>query len=181
MARQFHRRGTDSDSRDAVAAQFEAHRQAVFGFLRSRVGSPEHAEDLLQQVFVRLLQRADWKMVDNPQAYIQTTARHVLSDFYRHQGARDNGVVIDFEEFQHGDDSWAPGRAAHGQENLSRLVSVLESLSPNVRKSFVLSRIFGYTYAEIGQTLSISPRTVEKHVAKGLAWCFQELSDEISN
>ena len=171
-------RRANGGSSELLAVHFEAHRQTVFGFLRSRVRGPELAEDLLQQVFERLLRRADWGKIDNPEAYIRTTARHVLSDFYRHQGARDNGVVIDFEEYRHHDETWAPCRALESQQHLRRLAAILQALSPNVRKAFVMSRIFGYTYAEIGCALSISPRTVEKHVAKGMARCFESLSNE---
>ena len=55
---------------------------------------------------------------------------------------------------------------------------VLETMTSRVRTAFVLSRVYGYTYAEIGKALEISPRTVEKHVAKGLAQCFEHMKRE---
>ena len=99
----------------------------------------------------------------------------MLADFYRHQSARDQGLVLDFKDFQQADDRWSPDRSQQSRDFLNGLAAVLESLSPQVRKSLVLSRVYGYTYAEIGEALSISPRTVEKHVAKGLARCFEAL------
>ncbi len=167
----------DKESLDELAEHFEAYQQYILGFLRSRVSGPEQAEDLLQQVFLRLMQRADWSEIRNPEAYLRTTARHVLTDFYRSQNARDQGIVLEYQEFRHADETWSPGDSLRSGEFFDRLAGVLDSLSPNVRKAFVLSRVYGYTYAEIGQALSISPRTVEKHVAKGLAWCFERFSD----
>lgn len=170
-------RAVDKNSLDEVAEHFEDYRRDILGFLRSRVRGPEQAEDLLQQVFLRLMQRSDWSEIRNPEAYLRTTARHVLADFYRSQNARDQGIVLEFQEFRHADETWSPSDSLQSREFFDRLASVLGSLSPKVRKAFVLSRVYGYTYAEIGRALSISPRTVEKHVAKGLAWCFEHLSD----
>ena len=171
------RQYVDKDRLDEIAEHFKSYRQDILGFLRSRVSGPEQAEDLLQQVFLRLMQRADWSEIHNPEAYLRTTARHVLADFYRSQSARDQGVILEYQEFRDADETWSPGDSLRSREFINKLASVLESLSPQVRNSFVLSRVYGYTYAEIGRTLSISPRTVEKHVAKGLAWCFEHLSD----
>ena len=170
-------------NRDELARHFEAYRREILGFLRGRVNNAEQAEDLLQQVFLKVLKRSDLTEIKNPEAYLRTTARHVLADFYRHQGARDHGLVLDFKDFQQADDRWSPDRSQQSRDFLNGLATVLESLSPQVRKAFVLSRVYGYTYAEIGQALSISPRTVEKHVAKGLARCFEalETSSEIRN
>ena len=159
-------------NKEITARHFAAYREDILRFLRSRVNSHHHAEDLLQQVFLRLVQRADWSQIQNPEGYMYTTARHVLSDFYRQRGARDHGVVVDFNEFEHKDETWSPARSMRSEDFLKRLAGVLESLSPQVRKAFVLSKIYGYT---------ISPRTVEKHVAKGLARCFEDMMDVVKN
>ncbi len=170
------KQAVDKDSLNEVARHYEAHRGEILAFLRSRLSAPEQAEDLLQQVFLRLMQRADWSELQNPEAYLRTAARHVLADFYRGRNARDQGVVLEFQEFRHADETWTPGGTLQSGEFFDRLASVLDSLSPKVQKAFVLSRVYGYTYSEIGRALSISPRTVEKHVAKGLARCFERMS-----
>ena len=161
------------NSNPEVAEHFATFRQDILRFLRGRVASPEIADDLLQQTFLRLLQRADWTKIKNPEAYLRTTARHVVADFYRRQNAKNHGVTLDFNEQRHKDETWSPSRMQQSREALDEFAVVLESMSPQVRKAFVLSRVYGYTYAEIGAALSISPRTVEKHVAKGLAKCFE--------
>ena len=168
----------DESGLDDIAEHFRVYRKDLLGFLRSRVSGPEQAEDLLQQVFLRVMQRSDWGAIRNPEAYLRTTARHVLADFYRSQSARDQGVVLEYQEFRDADETWSPGDSMRTREFMNELAGVLESLSPNVREALVLSRVYGYTYAEIGRTLSISPRTVEKNVAKGLAWCFEHLAFE---
>ncbi len=163
----------DKDSLDEVGGHFETYRRDILGFLRRRVRSPEQAEDLLQQVFLKLVQRANLSEIRNPEAYLRASARHVLADFYRSQNARDRGVVLEFQEFRHADETWSPGNSLQSRQFFDRLAAVLDSLSPQVQKAFVLSRVYGYTYSEIGRALSISPRTVEKHVDKAVARCVE--------
>ena len=163
----------DQESLNEIAGHFEAHRSDILGFLRSRLRIPEQAEDLLQQVFLRVMERADFSDVRSAEAYLRATARHVLADFYRSQNARDKGIVLEFQEFRHADETWSPDHSLQAGEFFDRLAAVLDSLSSPVQQAFVLSRVYGYTYSEIGEALSISPRTVEKHVAKGVARCVE--------
>lgn len=102
----------------------------------------------------------------------------MLIDFCRSQSARDHGIVLEFHESQGADNSWSPDKLLQSGDFLSLLAAALETLSPKLGQAFVLSRVYGYTYSEIGLMLSISPRTVEKHVAKGLATCFERLDHE---
>ncbi len=167
--------GIDADHL-SLAAHFEEHKQYLLGFLRGRVATQEQAEDLLQQTFLRVVQRANWALVKNPRAYLRTTANRVVADHYRRAKARRKGHFIEFKEEQHSDKAEVPDQWVQSREQLGQLASALKSLSTQVRSAFVLSRVYGYTYAEIGERLSISPRTVEKHVAKGLATCYRHVA-----
>lgn len=163
----------DAAARDSLAENYEIHVDYIRSYLRGRVGSPELAEDLLQQTFLRLVQRADWLSVENPKAYTRTTASRVLADHYRSQSARKADQFVEYHEDHHRDQRSTPTRWMNSRQQLAQLEKALGSLSKQVRRAFVLSRVNGYTYLEVGEILSISPRTVEKHVAKGLATCFR--------
>jgi RNA polymerase sigma-70 factor (ECF subfamily) len=164
----------DGDAIDpALADHFETYRGEILGFLRSRVANVEQAEDLLQQTFLRVLQRANWAAVNNPRAYLKTAARHVLSDFYRSRNARNQNAFVEFDDDRHLDETWSPGRSSDSDDELRQLAAAIATLSAPVQRAFVLSRVYGHTYAEVGRLMNLSPRTIEKHVAKGLATCFR--------
>ncbi len=165
-----------SDSVD-FARHFETHRQDVLNFLRGRVSDPSLAEDLLQQTFLRLLQRANWATVENPKAYVKTTARNVLADHYSLQSVRLGRNGVEYVEEHHSDEKYAPARLLKSQEQLEMIGDALGTLSSSVRRAFILSRFFGHTHAEVGEMLGLSPRTVEKHVAKGLATTYRALNE----
>ena len=74
------RQDARDDSMDAVRARLHA-------FLARRVESPELADDLTQDVLVRLLQRKQ-DAVENPTAWLYRVARNVLVDHYRGRGSQ---------------------------------------------------------------------------------------------
>jgi len=167
----------NKNGRSLLADYYERYRLELLTYLTSRVASPEQAKDLLQQTFLRVLQRKPRTEVTNPRAYLRTVARNVLTDFYRQQASRRADAAVEFAEDDHGSDEGAPDRQLVADEYLHHLANALENLSRPVRVAFVLSRVYGYTYAEVGEALSISPRTVEKHVAKGLATCLRHMNE----
>lgn len=67
-----------------VSDAWERHETELRGFLRRRVHSEAEAEDLLQEVFLRALRKKDGLCgVDNPRAWLFTTARNLLIDRLR--------------------------------------------------------------------------------------------------
>lgn len=167
-------------SKTPLADLFGRYQSDVLAFLRNRVATPEQAEDLLQQVFLRMLERADLASLENERAYLFTVARRVLADFYRYQESRRSNASREFVEEDYCDERWAPDRAGRSTEQLQQLAQAVESLSLSLQQSFVLSRVYGYTHREVGEQLGLSPRTVEKHVAIGLATCYRYMRDSES-
>ncbi len=167
-------------SNETLSQHFATYRSDVLAYIRSRVDNPHLAEDLLQQTFLRLLQRANWTTVENPKAYLKTTARNVLADHYRLKNVSFNAAGVEYNEQLDADDTLEPGSLLESHQQLELLTGALESLSSTVRRSFILCRFFGHTHAEAGEMLGLSPRTVEKHVAKGLAACFTSVDDGVN-
>ena len=163
------------EKHEALAECFNTYRPDLLSFLGSRVATPECAEDLLQQTFLRALQHPDWASVEKPEAYLRATARHVLVDHYRVKGAKKNGVATELQDHHYCDETWSPKRAQQLNEIMLRFTALSKQMTSRVRTAFVLSRVYGYTHAEVGEAMLISPRTVEKHVAKGRALCSEQM------
>ena len=66
-----------------VALLYQSHHAWLRGWLRSRVGCSEHAADLAQDTFVRLLRARHVSPLKEPRAYLSSIARGLMIDQFR--------------------------------------------------------------------------------------------------
>jgi RNA polymerase sigma-70 factor (ECF subfamily) len=62
---------------------YQNHQAELLAFVSSRLGGKEEAEDIVQDVFLRLLQYSNPIMETTLQALAYTIARNLLNDLYR--------------------------------------------------------------------------------------------------
>ncbi|KUO22421.1 sigma-70 family RNA polymerase sigma factor [Streptomyces dysideae] len=89
-----------SGDREAFAALYRQHRNAVYVAILRKVRNRDLAEDLAQEVFVRALRRMEtftWQGKDLG-AWLQTIARNLIADHYRCGPARFEMPTGEFSE-----------------------------------------------------------------------------------
>jgi RNA polymerase sigma factor (sigma-70 family) len=85
--------GTPADG--LAAALFEKYQQPLRRYLRFATGSVDLAEDLTQDVFLRVVRGADaYRPQERERAWLFRIARNVLTDHARRQSARPEGVDV---------------------------------------------------------------------------------------
>lgn len=154
----------------AVAAVGQYGRQ-LRAFLRRRAWRPEDLDDLVQEVYLRLLRVDDADKVRNPLAYIYGVASHVASEFnMRGQKSRVlfDSSAVDASMNEEG--SRADGPSMEGGAYLERHVSeALRQLSAKHLAVLLLERRDGLTQAQIAEKLGLSLHTVKKYSVQALA------------
>jgi DNA-directed RNA polymerase specialized sigma24 family protein len=65
------------------------------------------------------------------------------------------------------DPALGPERAVAAEQELDRVVNLLNAVSPRTCQIFIAQRA-GYSYAEIASAFSVKPPTVDKHVASAV-------------
>ncbi|MBL4837087.1 MAG: RNA polymerase sigma factor [Kordiimonadaceae bacterium] len=147
------------------------HSSELHNFLSKRLGNPATVDELIQDVFLKIFKNTKRHSVEKPRAYLFAVARNLLVDHFRHNIARQHNNMLEFDETIHTDTSFSEEKRLETREDLRSLAVAIRTLPPRTRKAFTLSRLYKYSYAEVGEMMGISPRTVEGHVAKGLATC----------
>lgn len=140
-------------------------------FLRRRVRRSEDLDDLVQEVYLRLLRVDDADKVRNPLAYIYGVASHVVSEFNMRG---DKGkVVFDssaVEATMDDEGSRADRGSMEGGAYFERHVSdALRQLSAKHLAVLLLERRDGLTHAQIAAKLDLSLHTVKKYSVQALA------------
>lgn len=161
---------------EEIARWEEAARQyagPLRGFFVKRVNNPSDVDDLVQEVFVQLLQRArnktNGEAVQHLEQYIFQTAANVLRDRGRRDQVRRRDAHESYEESEHGFvTEITPERIVLGEEGVAHVDAVLRQLPERTRDVFILRWINKHTFPEIARKLGMTKRHAQRHMATAL-------------
>jgi RNA polymerase sigma-70 factor (ECF subfamily) len=133
-----------------------------------RVRCSATTADLLQDTFLRFWERRSLlKEVADLAGYFMTTGRNLALDHQRRKRIAPFVNGIDGLEAV-SDPSPSAEQVAIGINELRRISAIIDGMPLRARQVFLMSRIEGLTYAEIGTRLGISPKTVFSHMVVAL-------------
>ncbi len=178
--------------REGNARAFELllarHERKVWNFLRRSVGDATLAEDLLQEVFLRVIKaRLDWKGEAKFTTWVYAIARNLCVDHARravHRDARslDAPTRVDEEagETLHDrlatDARDAEGLASDGQVR-ARVDAAVAALPPDQREVFLLREVMDMPFAEIAVVVGAPEPTVKSRMRYALERLREALDD----
>lgn len=153
-----------------------AYRPVLVRYFLRRTRSHAEAEDLTQEVFVRLA-HTDLAMVQTREAYIFQTAANLLRD-----RARRERVRADYREEMGnapdlGVEQLDPHRIAEAHDMLRALYAGLAELPERTRRIFTLYRIENVAKKTIAASFGITESAVEKQVTRAMAFLVDRLGD----
>jgi RNA polymerase sigma-70 factor (ECF subfamily) len=153
--------------------------EALCRYASTIVGSWDTAEDLVQEVFVRLWERhRDQLPLREPKAYLFRAVRNsALNHISAARNARRNADA-DVHALP-GSSSFSPDNALNTQITREAINTSINALPDRQEEVFRLSRNHHLTYAEIAEVLGISVKTVETHMGRALAFLRNRLSDQL--
>lgn len=169
----------DAHPRPSVAAVCDIHAQeleALFVRLRPaliqhvarKTGSVTAAEDLIQELFLRLLRRRDLFALDNLEGYVVQAATNLVRDGARRDAVRRADAHVWIEDAHVTTEEPDAERVVEARQRLDLLMSAVQRLPRRTRAVLVLSRFEHMTYSQIAAELGISVSAVEKHISKAL-------------
>jgi RNA polymerase sigma factor (sigma-70 family) len=143
----------------------EYHRKLYHYFLK-KTRSEEMSGELVQLTLIRLWQFRHTLSDDHSlEVQLFNMATSALIDYFRKESSLKRKIISITDQLP---ETTATTQATDNFEYSNFLQSTIASLSPVRKRIFILSRIYGYSYKEIAQELSISVKTVEDHMVKAL-------------
>lgn len=133
-------------------------------YFRTRVYNPNDVEDLVQEVFLRLSERAELDQIENQEGYLFQTAANLLRDRARRDQTRTSADRDLVEAAKDSFEELSPERVLLGKRRIEELTRALMELPERTRVIFLLHRFEDRKYAEIARQLGISVSSVEKHM-----------------
>lgn len=132
------------------------------------VGCPEIAEDLVLELFAHLWDRRHRSIpLTVDRGYLYRSARNRALDHLRRQRVATGWIERMSREVQDPPDD-APDDALECRELAAAAARAVAELPEQRRRIFVLCREHDMSYAEVGERLGISPRTVNTQMTRAL-------------
>ncbi len=148
---------------EAGAAYRESYPELV-AVLSSIVRDPELARDLAQEAGMRLV---DYRgELRDARAFLFHVGANLARDALRRHKVR--GLHAESAAAEPPTYERSAEQACDDTEGLRRIGVAFERLPPRAREAMWLSRVQGYTNSEVAQAMSLSVKTVEKHLTLGL-------------
>ena len=150
----------------AMAGLFRRHGPLMLGLSRRMLGDLHEAEDVVNDVFLELWERADRYSASRggPQSYLLLVTRSRCVDRLRRRRRR----PVPAQGPETADGSPPPRHAAEMSELRHEIEEALAELPPTHRRSLVLAFFDGLTHAEIAEHTDTPLGTVKGHIRRSL-------------
>lgn len=150
---------------ESLAARF---RSSLLRYFARRVLTREDAEELTQEVFVRLLRQPHIDRVQNVEGFVFVTAANLLKDYYRSRSRSRTRETQSIEGLDLSSSAQDPAHEAEGRAEIGLLLDAVRALPPKCRAVFVMHRFDEVPHTEIARRLGITVSMVEKHIAAAM-------------
>jgi RNA polymerase sigma factor (sigma-70 family) len=153
-----------------LAILFERHHRALYRYFMSMTRDPQTSEDLVQDVFFRILRyRATYDPGQSFTAWMYQIAKNANVDRIRQR----RGEVIEIDELTMGSREPVssdpdPEASAVRAQDVKRVRQAMELLPPEKREILVFCRFQGMKYEEIAEVLGCGVGTVKVRVYRAM-------------
>ena len=150
-----------------VTLLFERHHKRVFNFLARMTADRQQAEDLTQNVFLRLIKyRNSYKEGLRFQSWMYQMARNVFSDHYQAHKKKMSGAV-DIEKVRENlEDNNSFDQQVEREEILHKSLAMLPD---DQRELLVLTRFQHMKYEEVATIMNTSVVNIKVKVHRAIA------------
>lgn len=149
----------------AFRAIYERYWQRSYTLALSKTGSAAVAEELVQDIFVRLWERREGLEIENLEPYLATAVRYaVISHFRKQMPARQHIEALLSSE----DPSASSDTALTVREIQATIDDAMANLPDKTRQIFSMSRFEELPHKHIANVLEVSEKTVEYHITQAL-------------
>lgn len=164
------------DTSSDPTAIYAAHSAQVYRLAYRLTGNRADAEDLTQEVFIRVLSSMDRYEPGNFAGWIHRITTNLFLDSTRRASARPTYGFFDGAEERIAGRELLPEAAVHDAGFDPDIEAALAALSPEFRVVVVLCDVERLSYEEIAAMLGVKIGTVRSRIHRGRAMLRKQLS-----
>jgi len=163
-----------SEGGQALLETYLARRPDLVRFFTQRLRSAAAAEDLVQDIYVRLAAQDGGVAIHNPVGYLYRLGSNLMLDRLRgeRRAAVREGAWLDSNSTRVGSEEVAEDPSAEqavaARQRLEAIVTALRELPEQTQRAFRMHKFEGMSHPEVAAAMGISRSSVEKHVMAAL-------------
>jgi RNA polymerase sigma-70 factor, ECF subfamily len=150
------------------------HLDRLYRTALAMCGSPQTAEDLVQETYVKVLSRPRFLRRDDDFAYLVRALRNAWYSHLRARGARPQQVELSAERIAATTDAGDPQLSLEAREVLAAVARLPEEY----RDAVAAVDVGGLSYAEAARALDVAEGTIMSRLSRGRAQIADALAVE---
>ncbi|WP_435105201.1 RNA polymerase factor sigma-70 [Arhodomonas sp. AD133] len=160
-----------SESATDLQEAIVEHRATLCQIAGKILGSPERADDVVQDAYLKVAEADSVLEVKRPVSYIYQVVRNLAIDRHRRRAFESGVFTSDEAARQVPGHSGTPESIEISREDLSLVARALEELPERTRRAFELYRLGGYTQRQVAERLGVSTALVNFMIRDALNHC----------
>lgn len=152
---------------DSLLALVWPHVGELRGYLRRRLPASE-VDDVVQDIFMRLVHRGEGAVVQHPRRYIFQVATAALIDRHRYAKSRCGPLHCELLDAELPPDELSPDRFLAAREDVQAAQRILQTLPDRTRQILIAVKVEGESLKAVAARHQISVSAVEKHLMRAL-------------
>lgn len=167
----------DENCFDWIASAIVPHERAVRAWLGTVPLHGVTRDDIIQECYARLC-TAKPREIQDGRAFFFRCARNLVIEYGRRARLHTLIQPVHDMEDQLADASPDPEQVYASRKKLDWLKQKLNDMPQPYRDTFILRKLYDCDQDDIATRLGISRRSVERHIANGLAYLLKARSDD---
>lgn len=150
--------------REEFGKFFVANYPRVKAYIRQILMSEQNAEDIAQDVFMKLMDRPEiWQDEERKDSYLYKATKNHIFNFIKHRNI-ERKYLENLPLHDQLEETFSLEDRLHYKEMRLIVMYAVDRLPERRKEIFKMSRYQGKTNREIAETLDMSVRTVERHI-----------------
>ena len=150
------------------AAEVLPHERLLQRYLLRVWRNPSEVPDLVQEVYVRVYERAREQLPQQPKAFLFATARNLMTDHLRRSRVVSIHTVHLVEGVEAVVDELSPERRLNARQELGRVAQAFDSLSDKCRDVIWFRRVEGLSQRETAERMGLKEDAIESQLSRGI-------------
>ena len=156
----------NAQSSNWIGNLYSRYHDRLLNFISARISNREDAENLAQDVWVRVLESGKEVCDQTASSFLHTVATNLVNDYLRRLYVR-AGMRDEVARLYNDTPSVTPAHEYEAAELARFEAARVECLPAQRRTIYIMSRFDNMAVADIADALSLSFRTVENHLRMG--------------